>query len=147
MHWTTPFVGLPYATGGAGPDAWNCWHFVGMVERERFGRALPIAPPLTSLAEIARAFRDGIGGSGWVKVAEPTRDGAVRALLDRPRSGDVALMAHLRHPTHVGVHVDDVAGGSVLHCVEGAGSCLPSLYHLRAARWRITGFYRPSGEL
>jgi hypothetical protein len=129
-HWTERFNGLPYSRDGQGPDAFNCWFFFAHVQKERFGRLVPIVPQPESIGAIARAFRDGLGRSGWTKV-------------DRPQSGDGVLMAHLRHPSHVGVWVDDVAGGAVLHCFEGHGSALHSTFHLQAARWRITGFYRP----
>lgn len=129
-HWTSRYIGLPYAKGANGPDAWNCLHFVALVEREQFGRVVPIVPEPDRLGEIARAFRDQVGRSGWTKV-------------DKPRSGDVVLMAHFQHPSHIGVFVGDVQGGAVLHSVEGHGSALHTLFHLQAARWRIVGYYRP----
>lgn len=133
-HWTERFNGLPYAKGGAGPDAFNCWFFFAHVQFEQFGRSVPIlSHQPENLGAIARAFRDEVGSSGWRKIEK----------VDGWKSGDGVLMAHLRHPSHVGVYVDDVAGGSVLHCAEGHGSALHTMFHLQAARWRITGFYRP----
>ena len=130
QHWTQRFNGVPYGKGADGPAAYNCWHFFGWVQREQFGVEVPIVPQPDRLGAIARAFRDELGASGWEKV-------------DRPRTGDGVLMAHFQHPSHVGIYVDDVSNGSVLHCMEGQGSALHTLFHLEAARWRITGFYRP----
>lgn len=130
-HWTERFNGLPYEKGANGPDAFNCLHFVAHVEREQFDTIVPIVPEPEKLGEIMRAFRDQVDRSGWAKV-------------DKPRGGDVVLMAHLKYPSHIGVYVDDVqGGGSVLHCVEGQGSALHTMFHLQAARWRVVGFYRP----
>lgn len=132
QHWTEQYLGIPYEKGANGPAAFNCWFFFAHVQLSRFGVAVPIVPQPDKLGEIARAFRDQLGGSGWAKVG-------------KPRTGDGVLMAHFRHPSHVGIYVDDVARGSVLHCMEGHGSALHPMFHLGASRWRITGFYRPVG--
>jgi hypothetical protein len=147
-HWTAGFIGLPYEKGGQGPDAFNCWFFFAHVQLLQFRRTVPLVPQPDRLEEIVRTFRQHEADSGWRKVAEFDKTtGQVRPLLDRPRSGDGVLMAHLRYPSHIGTYVDDVANGSVLHSLAGQGSALPSMFHLKAAKWRITGFYRPVEEL
>lgn len=135
-HWTTRFIGVPHEKGANGPDAFNCLFYVAHVQRERFGQKVPLVEQPEQLGAIVRAFRDGEQDamrSGWAKVA-------------KPRTGDIVLMAHMKYPSHIGIFVDDVAGGSVLHSLEGHGSALHSLFHLAAGRWRITGYYRPASE-
>jgi len=129
-HWTEQFLGIPYETGGCGPRAFNCWHFFAHVQLRHFGVTVPIVPQPEKLGAIARAFRDNLASSGWKKA-------------DKPRTGDGVLMAHFQHPSHVGIYVADVNNGAVLHCLQGHGSALHPMFHLEAARWRVTGFYRP----
>lgn len=147
-HWTTRFIGLPYAIGGQGPEAYNCLGFVRHVEHVQFGRELPPLPSAEGLLAIARAMRDHTASTGWAKVAVFDRRGTAQVLIDRPRSGDIVMMAHLSHPTHVGIWVDDVERGAVLHLAEGAaGSACHPTFHLRLARWRLVDVYRPASEI
>jgi len=113
----------------------NCWAFFRLVERAEFGRDVPAVPDPTGLFGRMKAFRERPDAFGWRAVP-----------LDRARSGDPVLLTCRRHPHHIGVFVDDVAGGAVLHCYEGAGSVLHSLFHLEMGEWRITSIYRPIGE-
>lgn len=132
-HWTERFNGLPYAPDGTGPEAFNCWFFFAHVQREQFGVDVDMATGSpVSLSQIARTFRQQLASSGWRKVEKS----------EGWRSGDGVLMAHFRYPSHVGIYVDDVGGGSVLHCSAGQGSALHTLFHLEIARWRIAGVYR-----
>ena len=82
-------------------------------------------------------FRRGLAGgrrqfagerANWVPVA-------------RPQEGDAVLLAHARHPSHVGLWVDADHGG-VLHCVQGAGVVFQSLKSLKAMGWNHLEFYR-----
>lgn len=135
-HWTVPYIGLPYHPAGTGPQAFNCWHFFRHVQRNTFGRELPALPVPDGLAltAVMRTFRDRANVVGWDKVDLPRR------------SGDAVLMGHRNHPHHIGVYVDDVGEGAVLHCVAGAGVVLPSLLHLELGGWQITGTYRHGGH-
>lgn len=132
-HWALAYLGLPYEKGSNGPRTFDCWTLFLKVQRERFGRTLEELPSPPTLFATAKALKRWVVRFDWHEVA-------------LPRSGDAVYLADLRHPMHVGIFVDDVRGGAVLHTVKGAGSCLPSLGDLRAFGWRITGFYRPAGE-
>lgn len=129
-HWTEQYLGFPYANGGDDPSGFNCWGFFRHVEREQFGIAAPEIAEPGKLSKLLRKVPAAAQALGW-------------EIVTAPRSGDAALMAHWKHPSHVGVWVDDVDGGSVLHCLNGAGSVLHSRMHLLVANWRIIAFYRP----
>lgn len=127
---------MAYAVDGEGPEAFNCWAFFRHVERQRFAREIPAVPRPVGLVGTLKLFRDRPDAFGWHKVEKPMR----------PMDGDPVLMTHRDRPHHIGVYVASVPGGAVLHCLEGAGSVLHSLFHLEIAAWRITGIYRPIGE-
>lgn len=134
QHWSLPFIGLPYAHDGEGPHAFNCWFFLRHVQRARFGRELPaLSSPPTLLGQ-ARALTSWADAFGWVEV-------------ERPISGDAVYLSQLTHASHVGVYVADVASGSVLHCLQGAGSVCTPASVLRDHGWKILGYYRPAGEV
>lgn len=130
-HWTEDYLGLPYAKGGDDPSGFNCWGFFRHVELEQFGIQAPEISEPEKLSKLLRKVPAAAAAIGWEKV-------------DPPRSGDAVLMAHYKHPSHVGVWVDDVDSGSVLHCLPGAGVVLHSRAHIRVAQWRIISFYRPT---
>jgi hypothetical protein len=128
MHWTTGFLGFGYGLGAQGPEAYDCWSFFRMVQRERFGREVPFHQAPASLNAIRKALEVGPNDCGWRETKAP---------LD----GDAVLMSMLRHPTHIGIWVADL--WSVLHCAAGSGSVLHDARHLAMAQWRSRGFYTP----
>ncbi|MDP1605015.1 MAG: NlpC/P60 family protein [Legionella sp.] len=129
-HWTERYIGLPYLKGGDDLGGFNCWGFFRHVEREHFGVRVPLIGAPDRLSKLLRKVPAAAEALGWEKV-------------DAPRGGDAVLMAHWKHPSHVGIWVDDIEPASVLHCVDGAGSVLHSLAHLRIAAWRVIAWYRP----
>jgi len=144
-HWTEAYVGLPYEQGG-GPSAtlpsaslgtgrasdrgFNCWTFFRHVQLERFGIRVPAIAEPESRFKLLRKVPAAAVELGWERV-------------DPPRTGDAVLMAHWKHPSHVGLWVDEVNGGAVLHCVAGAGAVLATPAHLEMGQWRIISFFRP----
>jgi len=127
-HWTEAYVGLPYERGG-GAHGFNCWTFFRHVQRRHFGIRVPEISEPESRFRLLRKVPAAAVELGWQKV-EP------------PRTGDAVLMAHWKHPSHVGLWVD-VNGGAVLHCVAGAGAVLATRAHLEMGQWRIISFFRP----
>ncbi|CDK97874.1 conserved protein of unknown function [Magnetospirillum gryphiswaldense MSR-1 v2] len=128
MHWAAAMIGLPWSPHGRGPDLFNCWEFVRMVQAQHFGRGLPdIANPEDTLA-MGRIFRDHPERRRWVKV-------------DVPQEGDCVLLRRSRHPIHVGVWLA-LDGGGVLHCAEDSGVVFQRPDALRLNGWAIEGFYR-----
>ena len=110
-HWAAGYVGTPWVAGTA-----ECWHFAGLVWRERFGIELGRDPMAARHA--------------WARV-------------DAPREGDAVLMARRPgRPCHVGIYLDP---GLVLHCVEGAGGVVTPLGRLGDLGYRLHGLWRRVG--
>lgn len=100
-HWTEAYVGLPYRNGG-GAQGFNCWTFFRHVQLQQFGIRVPEISEPASRFKLLRKVPAAAGELGWGKV-------------ETPRTGDAVLMAHWKHPSHVGLWVDEVNGGAVLH--------------------------------
>ncbi len=132
VHWAAAYIGRPWAADGEGLDSFHCWALVRHVQRERFGRDLPVIPNPDDLLTIARRFRDHPERRRW-------------DLVDTPEEGDCILMRQARYPVHVGVWLE-VDGGKVLHVVRDKGVIAQSRESLAAHGWRIEGFYRFFGD-
>ncbi|MBR9971194.1 NlpC/P60 family protein [Magnetospirillum sulfuroxidans] len=144
-HWAIALIGLPWsvhggeaaneriaASGGSGPDSFNCWEFVRMVQARHFGRLLPEIGNPEDMLVMGRTFRDHPERRRWAKV-------------ETPAEGDCVLLRRSRHPIHVGVWLD-VDGGGVLHCAEGAGVVFQRSDALALNGWAVEGFYRFIGD-
>ena len=128
-HWALGYLGKPWVSGAAGPDAYDCYGLVRAVYRDRFGIDMPaLDPGIVSTLACAKALRDYADYGRWAPVDAPTAD------------GDVIQMGCARHPHHVGLYVAD--GARVLHCVGGAGVLLQPLDSLRLHGWNILNTYR-----
>lgn len=128
-HWTEAYIGLPYAEGG-GDGGFNCWTFFRHVQLQQFGIRVPEISEPASKFRLLRKVPAAASELGWEKV-------------EKPRTGDAVLMAHWKHPSHVGLWVGDANGGAVLHCVAGAGAVLATVAHLDNGQWRIISYFRP----
>lgn len=112
-------------------DAWvhgehDCWGFFRRVQREQFGRDVPVIDvDAFNLRDCIHAFTGNIERTRWAEVSDP-------------QNGDAVLMSQSQRPTHVGVWVD----GAVLHCVRGSGVVYTSLATLRNFPYNVLGFYR-----
>jgi hypothetical protein len=132
-HWAIDLIGKPWVAGQAGPDQFDCWGLVRYVQAKHYGRELPIiAPENYGVMACARMFRDHQERARWVDTITPM-------------DGDVVLLAHNRHPAHVG-HWLNVDGGGLLHCVQGSGVVFQNLQALKNSGWGNISFYRFAGE-
>jgi cell wall-associated NlpC family hydrolase len=127
-HWSEQFLGVSYEQGAQGPDAYDCWSHFRWVQREQFGRDVAFVPSPRSRGTTARILPVLATEFGWKEV-------------DAPSTGDGVLLSYWKMPSHVGVYVDDARAPSVLHCPQG-GAALHSLFHLKAAGWRLRAYYR-----
>ncbi|MGL6245652.1 NlpC/P60 family protein [Pseudomonas sp.] len=123
-HWAFAYIGQPWVS-----ESHDCWGFFRRVQRERFGREIPPfdVDAFNRLA-CARAVAGNPERANWRPVAVPAE-------------GDAVLLAHARHPSHVGLWVA-VDGGGVLHCVNGPGVVFQSVKMLKASGWGHLEFYR-----
>ncbi len=123
-HWAETYIGQAWEAG-----AHDCWAFFRAVQREQFGRAVPVVDvDAMDLRAVARAFDEHPERAHWQPV-------------DVPAEGDAVLLAHARYPSHVGVWVD-VDGGGVLHCQRGDGVVFSRLSSLRISGWGRISYYR-----
>ena len=131
MHWAINYMGLPYAEGATGPAAFDCWGLVRAVQREQFGRELPVIQPgqYDALA-LARQFRDDPERRRWVQT-------------DVPIEGAIVLMSHGRRPHHCGIWLE-TDGGRVLHAERPHGVAAPGLAQLRMAGWGAISYWVPA---
>lgn len=124
MHWAFDYIGQPWVHGEH-----DCWGFVRRVQFERFGRVVPAFDvDAYNRMACARAVVANPERSNWILVAVP-------------EEGDCVLLAHARHPSHVGLWVD-ADGGGVLHCLRGDGVVFQSIKALKASGWGHLEFYR-----
>lgn len=109
MNWVEQYIlaGYTWALGANGPEAYDCWHFVRLVERERFGRELPA---VAVEAGVARALLTSDAALAW----------RLRAQGEAARDGDI-VTAHRPDDLHVGVWAQ-IDGGGMLHCNSTAGA-------------------------
>lgn len=114
----TPLIGIPWQAGASGPEAYDCWAAVGMVEARLFGRTIPGLTP---------ERRRGIAHArqSWARS-------------DQPRDGDIVEMRRMGRANHVGVWIE----GRVLHCQQGAGMVYDRPSDIRLMGWTMR-FWTP----
>lgn len=130
MIWWSAWVGAPFADGGRGPAAFDCWGLVRDVLAARAGIALPVygEVPAAHLAAVARALRAGAAAEEWRAVHVPAPLDVV--LMRSPRGGAAVV--------HVGVMVEPAR---MLHVEEAAAVVAVGLDHW-SVRGRVLGFRR-----
>jgi hypothetical protein len=116
------YIGMPWAEGAVGPDAFDCMSFNRMVQREHFGIEMPVitVPDYGDSCSLVEMMRGHEERNNWLRVPSP-------------QHGDMVLV---HRPMHYGVWID-LDGGGVLHCVRGIGVCFT-----KDAVWRFSGFGR-----
>jgi hypothetical protein len=122
------------------PWAWrerNCWDFAAHVERELFGRILPIVTVPGDLSKrwVLEAIEAHPERGLW-QAAEMGPEGIVSA-----GDGALVLMAHTRMPAHIGVWLKPEQ--RVIHCSEQHGVCFETVLALKQMGWRKMTFYEP----
>lgn len=124
MSWAAQYIGEPWVAGRN-----DCWAFARRVQAEVFAREVP-AVDIDALD--ARACARAI-------AAHPERLRWSR--VDAPAEGDLVLMAHAKHPSHVGVWVS-ADGGGVLHALQGAGVVFQTRAALALSGWGHLEYWR-----
>ena len=121
-------IGMPWQRRGL-----HCWALVDMVERDLFGRALPLGPSVCPDRETRRELLAASAEDyGWVEIPQPEH-------------GAVARMHHVGgNPAdleHAGVYFA-VRGGHVLHTDQPHGVVFDNLIELKVRGW-VPRFFVP----
>lgn len=133
-HWAGQYIGTPWENGAQGPDAYDCWSFFRMVQREHYGRDVPfVDEDADNIRAVMRDMSAHDERANWTPV-------------ESPKDGSAVLMAHSRYPSHVGVWID-VDGGGVLHCVRGEGVVFSSIASLKAVGWGRLEFFNHASDI
>jgi hypothetical protein len=122
MSLWTPYIGLPWAAGAQGPQAFDCMSFFRHVQARHFGIEVPaiIAPDYDDPTVLVDLFASHSERAHWSRL-ESAEHGC-------------AVIVH--RPLHIGTWLN-VDGGGVLHCVRGAG-----VIFTHHSAWPLSGFGR-----
>lgn len=120
------YIGLPWESGACGPDAYNCWGLLKVVQEVHFGVSMPYLV-MGDEVGIRAAYSDKMRSGEWQIVAEPSH-------------GDGVLLRAGTHP-HVGVWLD-IDGGGVLHSLEGSGVIFTLRSNLNALGFGSSQYYK-----
>lgn len=129
-HWSTAFIGLPYADLGRTRAGVDCWGLARLVLKSQ-----GIDVPSYAGGYASPQERGEIAGliegakPAWLKVEEP-------------RAFDLVTFRRGRLESHVGIVVEP---GRMLHVTSGAPSRIES-YRDDYWRARLTGFWRHAGS-
>lgn len=124
-------IGAPYKVNGYGPRRWGCYGLTRHVQRECYGRDLPLIdlPDMHDVLAMAGQIRGHAEHRRWRPV-------------ERPEDGALILMSFAYGDAHhVGTYID-LDGGLVLHAIKPAVQA-DTLDQMRAIGWRRFRFYVP----
>lgn len=103
-HWSTKYIGLPWANGARGPKAFDCWGLVWYVYLKERNIKLPLhtidAQNLAACARAIKAETNGGFGASWSELSKPVEFAGV-------------AMGHTDF-SHVGIYTE-ADGGLILH--------------------------------
>lgn len=121
MHWSRPFLQIPYKD-------MNCSKFAEYVLNLHFKRNFSFPQSEGSIFNQSKQIRDNVP-----KFADRT---------ETPKDGDLVLMHGLRRMCHVGIYVEIKGIAYVLHC-ESSMKCsaLHRLDRLMTFGYSVEGIY------
>lgn len=107
----------------------DCWGLAVLVERDLFGRTLPLIPepPADQTALVQFVAEHTAARKQWQVVPSPVHGGVVE-------------LARSQDPFHIGVYLN-IDGGGLLHTLRHGGVRFDSLLALRASGWRRMVFH------
>ncbi|TXN25186.1 NlpC/P60 family protein [Methylobacterium sp. WL19] len=138
MHWSVPYIGLPWQVGGLTRDGIACWGLARLVYAEQLGIEVPdYAASVSSLkerAEVASVFAEGTSAAGpWTEVS-----------AGEASEFDIVTFQRAGMTYHAGIVV---ALGRMLHISgKDEDSCLVDY---TTGRWapRLAGVYRHKARI
>lgn len=121
---------LPHELGAAGPEAFDCWSMLCLLQSRLFSREVVIVSlPDAPRAAMAEAF------ANYRPAAEQWRERS-----GEPQHGDGVLMTHKDAPHHCGVWLD-LDRGVVAHMAEHGGFSVDDRQALRLAGYTRLRFF------
>jgi len=138
MTWATKYIGLPFAEGGRGPDAYDCWGLVRQVLlTERGVEVEPFADIGTyDSPAVAERVKAEIARTDWIPVdqaAAQAFDVAIMWVTRRLMGRDTA-----RSLSHIGI----VAAPNRLLHIEAEKKSICERFSRVQPLGRIHSFYR-----
>jgi len=131
MHWAAKYVGVPYAEGARGPQAYDCWGIIQLIYRQEKGIVLPDLPGLR--APMIKEINDAIQRESAIDWKE----------MVTPVEGCVVAMGHTEDLHHVGIWIDTGAeGGKVLNSRAGHNVVVDTLRAIKLRGLRVVKFYK-----
>ena len=134
--WWKAYMNKPWAAVPNPPHSYTCGELIRAVLRDIHGVETP------EIVVNAAVLRDCVTG-----IADYQRYG-LRDLLpgEAPQKFDVVYLCQAERPDHVGMYVETADGAMVLHCSQGTGVALDSLFELTASCYRKVFFRRHASQ-
>jgi cell wall-associated NlpC family hydrolase len=130
-NWVNDYIGIPFVDHGRSIAGWDCWGLVRHVLHEHYGKMLP---------NFCGAYEQAENGREIAALIDCSRPLLQAERVERPQSGDLALLTFRGHPCHIGVYLAD-GQGWLLHVLPRAGTVLDRVDSIRNNR-RLEGYYR-----
>lgn len=132
IEFITSLIGKPWKLGAYGPNQYDCWSLSRLVQKELFGRDMPMfEDPPTALRGLVKLITTSEHRSKWQKVEEP-------------KHGCLVEMTRSTQPYHLGVWLD-IDGGAILHCEANYGVSWDKQVILLNSGWRRFTYYDWAG--
>lgn len=121
------YVGIPFADHGRDRRGCDCWGLVRLFYRDEFG---------IELSDLGPAYRDTTDADGMRRVHSDQLPQWRQ--VDDPQPGDVALLAVMGAPVHVGILIDRER---MLHAQRGTDAAVE---RITGPVWknRLQGIFR-----
>lgn len=125
---------LPWRLGAAGPEAFDCWSCMALLQHHLFGREAVIVTMRegASRLEIAEAF---------ARFEPALAQWRERLPGEMPMHGDGVLMSHKDEPHHCGVWLG-IDRGAVAHMAEHGGFSVDGRQALRLSGYTDLRFFQ-----
>ena len=127
--WVADYIGIPFKTHGRSRAGCDCWGLVRLVLEEQYGKRLPCYGDM---------YENTKAGAQIARVVAEEKRFWTEIPAGKEKCGDVVVLRAMGHPMHVGVVI---AGGKMLHVIEGANSIFET-YRGRHWQNRVEGFHR-----
>lgn len=127
-HWSIPYIGRPWVSGGRGPDDFDCWGLVCEVYKTHLGVELPLHIGVDAHSVLAVSKHMMQHEQDFTQVMVPAEF-------------DIVSMGRAQHHNHIGLWTQE-QGGGIVHCQEGIGVVFSTRAAIKAQRFNNLRFFR-----